>query len=108
MRLILTIQGKDIAPRFDLAREMLMVRIDDKTLEYDSGIILLPAPGAEELCGFIIKENVKSVICGAIEEIHYDYLKWKKIVVTDNIIGNYEKALELFISGKLKTGDILR
>jgi hypothetical protein len=108
MKLIFTIQGKDIAPRFDLAREILMVRLYDKTPEYESGIVLLPAPGAEELCGFIIKENVKSVICGAIEEIHYDYLKWKKIVVTDNVIGNYERVLDFFLSGQLKSGDILR
>lgn len=103
----ITIYGKDVAPRFDLTREVLFVKLDEKVNIFNTRIVLLPHTGAEELCGFLIRENVKCIICGAIEEIHYDYMKWKKINIIDNVIGSYEKALELFINGKLTPGTII-
>ena len=55
----------------------------------------------------IIKEGITLVICGGIEEAHYQYLVWKKITVIDKVIGTAAAALSLGKTGRLTSGAIL-
>ena len=108
MKLLITLRDSDIAPRFDLATEVLIVEFDGNKAAAKPRNILLPGPSADELCSLIIKEGVSLVICGGIEEAHYQYLVWKKIRVIDKVIGPAALALPLAQTGTLKSGAILR
>lgn len=108
MRLLLTVQDTDIAPRFDLATEVLIVDCDSGAQVGKSRNILLPGPSSDELCGLIIKEGVGLVVCGGIEDTHFQYLAWKKITVIDKVIGPATAAMGLAMAGQLQAGQIIR
>ncbi len=108
MRILLTIQGEVVAPRFDLATEVLIARAERGELVEPPREILLPGPSGEELCGMVIKESITHLICGGIEEEHYQYLTWKGVAVLDRVIGTGQLALRRLLDGKLEVGAVLR
>lgn len=108
MRILLTLQGEVIAPRFDLATEILIARGERGELAEPPREILLPGPSGEELCGMVIKEGVTHLVCGGIEEEHYQYLTWKGVVVLDRVIGTGLLALRRTLAGQLQAGAVLR
>ncbi|NOQ45222.1 MAG: hypothetical protein GQ559_00870 [Desulfobulbaceae bacterium] len=91
----------DIAPRFDLATEVIISRIEDGKRVEETRTLLLSTKSAEDLCALAVKEKISIIVCGAIEEEHYQYLQWKQIRVIDNIIGRYSQALHLLLHNKL-------
>lgn len=107
MKILITVHRDDVAPRFDLANEVILARAVDGKMEGEPRTILMPAASDEALCGLIIKEDVSVVVCGGIEEVHHEYLAWKKVRVIDGVIGPYRKALELAARGGLEPGTIL-
>lgn len=107
MKILITIIGDDVAPRFDLTTEVLVANAEDGKVYGKIRNLLLPRPSTEELCSLILKENITVVVCGGIEEEHFNYLQWKKIEVIDGVIGPCAGALELSLTGNLKTGAIL-
>ncbi len=107
MKLLITIRHNDLAPRFDLASEVLIALGEKKKLVGRPRNILMNRPSAEDLCALIIKEEVDVVICGGIEESHLQYLAWKKIKVIDSVIGPYSEALNAALAGFLEPGTIL-
>ncbi len=109
MKVLLTIWYEDVAPRFDLASEVLMAQVDTSSGEIrEEKTLVLPSTSAEELCRFILSEGVELVVCGGIENEYYQFLIWKNVKVIDSIIGRYDKALELVASGGLEPGAILK
>jgi len=106
MKTLITILKNDVAPRFDLASEVVIAVLDQGKVQTRKNLIL-PAVGAEELCHLILSESVELVICGGIENEYYDYLNWKKVQVIDSVIGPVERALELAGMGRLESGAIL-
>ncbi|OGR02232.1 MAG: hypothetical protein A2511_05950 [Deltaproteobacteria bacterium RIFOXYD12_FULL_50_9] len=108
MKILLTLRDNDIAPRFDLTSEVLIVDSDHGNVVGNPRNILLPGPSGDELCSLIIKEEISLVVCGGIEEAHFQYLGWKKITVVDRVIGLAADALRLVLAGRLKTGAVLR
>ncbi|MHB8790495.1 MAG: NifB/NifX family molybdenum-iron cluster-binding protein [Desulfobulbaceae bacterium] len=107
MKILITIQGDDVAPRFDLTREALIAHAEGGELLDEPRIILLPGSSGEELCGHIIKENMSHVVCGGIEDVHFQYLAWKKITVIDGVIGPYHQALEELLHDRLIPWSVL-
>lgn len=97
----------EIAPRFDLAGEVLLVSFDEELNETARATILLAHPSAEELCRMALEEQASVVICNGIEEEYWQYLRWKRIDVLDNVMGPAESALQLWRHGRLRSGDIL-
>jgi predicted Fe-Mo cluster-binding NifX family protein len=108
MKILITLQNNDIAPRFDMTTEVLIARISKEKISGEPRIILLPGPASDELCSLAIKEEVTLVICGGIEDAHFQYLNWKKIEVIDRIIGPAEEVLALAIAKTLQPGAIIR
>ncbi|MFO8058328.1 MAG: NifB/NifX family molybdenum-iron cluster-binding protein [bacterium] len=109
MKVLITIWHEDVAPRFDLASEVLTADVDPENGEVKGKkTLVLPAPSAEELCRFILSEGIETVICGGIENEYYQFLAWKNIKVIDSVIGSYEKALELLGGGELEAGTIFK
>ncbi len=107
MKILLTIQKRNIAPRFDLTTEVLIALCVDQHILGTPRTILMTRPSSEELCALIIKEGVNTVICGGIEESHLKYLTWKNIQVIDSVIGPYSEALKAVNKGTLRPSIIL-
>jgi hypothetical protein len=106
-KVLITVYGNDVAPRFDLATEvMVFALLPDGRVE-DEKIMVLPQASAEKLCHMIITEDVKEVICGGIEEEYYQYMTWKRITVHDSVIGPVDRVRQRFCQGLLQPGDIL-
>ncbi len=106
-KLLIPIQGDFIAPRFDLATEILIVRFKNGETTSEPKIIILERPSDESLCQMAVEENITDVICGGIEDVHYRFLVWKKVTVLDGVIGSWQKAMEKLVSGNLRQGEIL-
>ena len=107
MKILITILANEVAPRFDQTSEILITETQGEKIIGEPRIILLPGTSGEDICSLATKENIVLVICGGIEETHYQYLKWKKIKVIDGVIGPYEQALQFAIAHNLKPGTIL-
>ena len=107
MKILITIQDNFIAPRFDLASEVLIALCENEQVLGAPRTMLMTRPSAEELCSLIIREDINTVICGGIEESHLQYLSWKKLQVLDSVIGPYSEALQNINAGFLKPGTIL-
>lgn len=107
-KLMLPIQGDFVAQRFDLATEIIIVHFEDGEILGEPRTIIMEKPSDEELCHMVVESNITDVVCGGIEELHYNFLVWKNVVVIDDIIGNYNEALDLAIRGQLHPRTILQ
>jgi predicted Fe-Mo cluster-binding NifX family protein len=107
MKILVTVSGEDVSCRFDLTSEVMIAEIMDGRIVGKPRTILLGRASAEELSGLVLKENVSTVVCGAIEENHYRYLTWKNVRVLDSVIGPYREVLGKAARNTLSRGDIL-
>ncbi len=105
-RILIPLYGNDVAPRFDLAAEVVIINLERTGRE--EKIVVLPQASAEQLCHLILTEGVDAVICSGIEEEYYQYLTWKKIQVVDSVVGPWQVALERFSKQELQPGDIVQ
>jgi len=105
-RILIPLYGNDVAPRFDLATEVVIISLERNAKE--EKIVVLPQASAEQLCHLILTEGVDVVICSGIEEEYYQYLIWKKVQVVDSVVGPWQLALERFSKQALQPGDIVR
>lgn len=106
-RVIIPLYKDEVAPRFDLATEVMIAIVSkDNTVE-EQKIIVLPRSSPEDICHRILSEDIKILICGAIEEKYYHFLKWKKISIFDNVSGKWENAFNKFLNHSLNSGDLL-
>lgn len=108
MKVMVAIANSDVAPRFDLAVEAVIAEIAEGAVEAEPRIIVLSEASADELCALAVREGVEAMICGGIDDVHYEYLRWKNIRVIDNVIGTYELALQVFARDELSSDAILQ
>ncbi len=106
-KILITILGSNVAPRFDKTTEIVMFQIDDQGRLTDERTMVLHQSSPEDLCQLIISEDVQVVVCGGIEEEYYDYLKWKRLEVFDGVIGPYSEAVSRLRNNDLAPGQIL-
>jgi predicted Fe-Mo cluster-binding NifX family protein len=106
-KVLIPLYENDVAPRFDLASEVLIVTRAGKSRSMNKRIMVLSQASAEQLCHLIIMEGVKTVICSGIEDDYYQYLTWKRIDVIDSVVGSSEEALKRYFEGTLHPGEIL-
>lgn len=106
-KILIPLYLDEVAPRFDLASEVLIVTLGRDIRVEEERTVMMPQPSSEKLCHLILTEHITTVICGAIEEKYYQFLKWKKISVCDSVAGPYQEALARHIERTLKAGDML-
>ena len=107
-KILIPLHNEEVAPRFDLATEVLLVETGaDGGIEQEK-VLIMPGPSAEGLCQLVITEEVNVVICGGVEEEFYDYLSWKRVRVIDAVIGPCRSVLNRFLQNRLQPGDIIR
>ena len=104
---LVTILENDVAPRFDLATEVLVSSADANQKAEKNRAIVLARESEEDLCRLILDEEIEVVICGGIEQDILDYLKWKNVRVLDSVMGPWKRALKRFREGKLASGAML-
>lgn len=102
-RVLITVHDAFVSPRFDMSFEIIVAEKGpgNDVDAIDKKYFLLSEPSTEELVRTIQNEGVHAVICGGIEDEHYQYLTWKKIKVYCNVIGPFDKVLEAWASGRL-------
>lgn len=106
-RLLIPLYGNDVAPRFDLATEVIIIAEKQEKQFDQEKIVVMPQSSADQLCHLVLTENINTVICGGIEEEYFQYLTWKRIKVLDSVAGPWEKALHHFSKGLLESGSVL-
>lgn len=102
-KILIPLFNDEVAPRFDLATDVLLVRIRSNG-DYDERIIVLPQASAEDLCALATSDKTDIVICGGIDDEHYQYLIWKGIKVLDSVIGPIKEVIDAHKKQLLKTG----
>jgi len=108
-RVLVTLSGGEICPRFDHTTEVLIADVEADETGTRQRTVVLPHPSAEDLCHLIIAEGVTVVICGGIEDEFHEYLTWKKIRVLDSVMGSAEEALARLGAGTLEpSANLLR
>ncbi len=100
LKLLIPIADNDVAPRFDLAGEVLIVHIEGNKV-LSKRTIVMPHPSPEDLCAMLLRENIQVLVCNGIEEEYYQYLRWKKITVIDSVMSSYPEALEAYLENRL-------
>lgn len=106
-KILVTLYRNEVAPRFDLASEVLLVTVDATGHEVKRQELVLAHSSADDLCDLILDRDVSVVITGGMEEEHYHYLRWKRLTVLDGVAGLAEDALARHLAGQLESGDIL-
>ncbi|MBI5519100.1 MAG: dinitrogenase iron-molybdenum cofactor biosynthesis protein [Desulfovibrio sp.] len=106
-KILVTLYRNEVAPRFDLASEVLLVTLDAEGREAKRQELVLAHSSADDLCDLILDREVSVVITGGMEEEHYHYLRWKRLEVIDGIAGLAEDALARYLSGSLESGAML-
>lgn len=106
MKILMTTRGDFISPRFDLSSEVIIATCYDQQLLEEPHSLILSNVSAELLCDLILKEKINVVVCGGIEEEHYQFLIWKKIKVFDYVIGPHADILRLAMANSLRSGTI--
>jgi len=107
MKIMITIRGDFVSPRFDLSPEVIIATYYDGRLLEEPRSIIVSDVSAEIICDLALQENVATVICGGVEEQHYQFLTWKKITVIDAVVGPYAEVLQLVMNNTLDPGTIL-
>ena len=107
MKILVTVQDFSIAPRFDQTTEVLIATGEAGLMQGQVRTIILPHRSAEELSDLIVKEGIDCLVCGGIEDSIYRFFKWKNIRVYDSVIGAHAEALQLALTGKLRSGMVL-
>ena len=103
-KIMIPLHNDEVAPRFDLATDVLLAKLRSDG-EISERIIVLPQASADDLCALATSDHTNSVVCGGIDDEHYQYLKWKGIEVYDDVIGPIAEVVQTYKSGKLNSGD---
>jgi predicted Fe-Mo cluster-binding NifX family protein len=106
-KILIPLLNDNVAPRFDLATDVLILRSDAAGTAPERKLLILPQASAERLCQLVLAEGVATVVCGGIEAEHFDYLIWKHVRVIDNVIGSAKAVLARLERGRLDSGDVL-
>ena len=106
-KLLIPVHQENIEPRFDMATEVFIILLSKDMSVQEKKTVVLSRSSADELCYLILSENITTLICGAIEDEYYQFLKWKRIEIFDSIVGTWSDALDRLIKNILSSGDIL-
>jgi predicted Fe-Mo cluster-binding NifX family protein len=106
-KVAIPILGEEIVPRFDLTTEVVILTTTKSWEIQDRKIIVLPRSSSDELCHTLLAQEINTLICGAIEDEYYEFLKWKKIAVFDGVSGTWTQAFNRWQNQTLNPGDIL-
>ncbi len=106
-KILIPLYDNDMAPRFDLASDVLVVSVTRETSamgKINEKVMVLDAPSGEAMYRLVMSENIMTIICAGIEKEMIEFLTGKGIDVIDNICGPADAILEAYLMGKLASG----
>jgi len=108
MKIAIPVFGSRISPRLDRAKKILLIKIEEK----DRKVLSFKEKefqtfGNGENRDFYISNEIDMVICGGLSIEMQAFLVKHKIRVISWVTGEAQKALGLFIEGKLASGTML-
>ena len=106
-KILLPLFNNELAPRFDLAVDVLILSVTRETSvmgKIQEKVTVLETPSGEAMCRLAVTEGVQTVITAGIEKEFFDFLEWKGIRVVDNICGQVDTIIEAHLGGKLAQG----
>lgn len=109
-KILIPLLDNEVAPRFDLTSEALVVSVTRETSVMGTikeQVMVLDSPSAEGMYRLATSEHVQTIICAGIEKEVFDFLKRKGIKVVDNVCGPVDIVLESYLTGKLSPGKSL-
>jgi hypothetical protein len=106
-RALITVSKDEVAPRFDLTTEALLLNISEGGEILQRKTFLLAHASGDELCDLALSRDIGTIVCGGIEEEYYHYLRWKRIDIIDSVMGPLESVVMRIAENSLKSGDIL-
>jgi hypothetical protein len=106
-RILITVARDEVAPRFDLTTEALLLNISDAGDVVSRKSFLLAHASGDELCDLALSRDIGTIVCGGIEDEYYHYLRWKRIDIIDSVMGPLDLVVSKLAAGLLKSGDIL-
>jgi len=107
MKALITLDLDTVAPRFDLAADVWIGRIDPDGTARNAKTLVLASASADELCKLVLTEKIEVVVCGAIEDKYYEYLQWKDVTVLDSVVGALDAVIQALARGALEQGAVL-
>jgi len=107
MKIAIPLFQKRISPRFDCAHDLLLITTDNGKHIIERNEIVFGNSNYIERINLLEKTGVDVIICGGVSNDMLDLFEDKKIEVIPWVTGEAEKALELFMRGKLIPGSIL-
>jgi len=99
---LLVIDEERIAPRFDLATEIVLAGFGADGSIASQRTVVLGQASAEDLCHLVVSEGADVVVCNGIEDEFHQYLGWKRVRVIDSVIGAWREALRRVGRGELE------
>jgi len=107
-RLLIPLHENEVAPRLDLATDVLVVDVTlDKSGDpaWSDKLVVLEQASAENVCKVVLSDKVHTVICAGIEDEYMQFLTWKGVVVVDGVMGPTDTVIERYALGRLASGD---
>lgn len=105
-KILIPVQGEYVAQRFDLATEIIIALVKDGEILEEPRELLMEKPSEEELCNVVISENITDLVCGGIDESHYNFFVWKKVQVFDGVICDWRSAITKTLDGSIASKGI--
>lgn len=106
-KILIPLFSNDVAPRFDLATEALVVSVTRETSamgKIHERIVVLDNPSGEAMYRLVMSENITTIVCAGMEKEIFDFLKRKGIDVIDDVCGPADSVLETYLMGNLTPG----
>lgn len=105
-RLLIPLHDNEVAPRLDLATDVLVVDVTAQSGEpaWNDKLVVLEQASAENVCKVVLTEKVHTVICAGIEDEYLQFLTWKGVTVLDGIMGPTDVVIERYALGTLEAG----
>lgn len=103
--ILCTVLGR-IAPKYYDAAQLLSLIIQgDKIVQRK--VIAVEALNPDELCALVLHMKADVIICGGIRQDYLHKLEGTSIRLIYNVIGKVDDVIQRFLSGTLKSGDIV-
>ena len=95
--------GSEVSPRFDCAKEIMLIRIEGgKIMDRKNVAVVEISP--LHIVKVLSAWKVQQVICGGIDDFSNRMLKGLGIRVSPWVSGNASQALEDFLGGLVQEG----
>jgi len=107
MKIAVFLFGTRISPRFDCAPSFLLITTDKNKKIIQREELLIQNKNYLEIINRLKASVVDVVICGGISKYMLEMLKGYDTEVIAWVSGDAQKALDLFLQGKLFSGAIL-